>query len=253
MEKKQAVRLPISVLKPLFVCRPGQGLNDPNTVIWPCFPFSESSDPEADAYTVEVLQGGEPGGVVKREVQCGDGTKTVSAYLPTTDDIDTLCRMFPGSDPFHPPWHAIQAELVVKGTIVGSLPNPGILAVLAELRAMALAPEVKQQRPPAATEADESAWVPAATLWRDRFETMKELAKFRENHTNMFRNPSPRRLKIHAGKWTAFWAARDKAGFEALDGNLQSVADDPDVQEEAIAGAIQRVAAIRAKKQAGKS
>ena len=202
---------------------------------------------------MEVLHGGEPGSIVKREVETRDGRKVVSAYLPTSDDIELLCRLFPGSDTLHPPWHAVQAALIAKGTITGSLPNPGILAVLAELRAMALAPKVKQQRPPAAAVADESAWVPAATLWRDRFDTMKELAKFRENHPDMFRNPSRRRLNIHAGKWTAFWAARDKVGFEALDGNLQSVADDPDVQKETIAGAIRRMAAIRAKKRAENS
>ena len=139
---------------------------------------------------------------------------------------------------------------------------PALAAVMQEMKLaiMRLEAENQPESGPAiagpaatATAADETAWVPAATLWRDRFETMKELAKFRENHPDMFRNPSPRRLKIHAGKWTAFWASRDKAGFEALDGNLQSVADDPDVQEEAIAGAMQRAAAIRAKKRAGKS
>jgi hypothetical protein len=80
------------------------------------------------------------------------------------------------------------------------------------------------------------------------------MEKFRKGHPEMFRNPSPNRLEIHAGKWAAYWAARGKAGFDALDGDLESIADDPAVQDGALAGAIQRMAEARAekKKQAGK-
>jgi hypothetical protein len=94
---------------------------------------------------------------------------------------------------------------------------------------------------------DDSAWVPAGTLWHDHFTTIKEVNKFRADHLDMFRNPSPRRLEIHAAKWAAFWAARAKAGFEALDG------DDPTVQDQLLAGAMQRKGEIlAAKKKAGK-
>ena len=99
---------------------------------------------------------------------------------------------------------------------------------------------------------DDSAWVPATTLWRDKLENNRQLTKFKADHPEMFRNPSKNRLEIHAAKWVAFWAARDKSGFDSLDGNLQSVADDRTVQEETLLGAAQRMAALRAKKKAGK-
>ena len=106
--------------------------------------------------------------------------------------------------------------------------------------------------PPDGSPADPSPWVPAATLWRDRFDTIRKVARFRAEHADMFRNPSPRRLEIHAAKWVAYWAGRNKVGFASLDGQLPSVADDPDVQDEALAKAMERAAAIRAKKKAGK-
>jgi len=104
-----------------------------------------------------------------------------------------------------------------------------------------------------ATEEADTPWVPAHTLWKDKFTTNKELAKFRKEHPRMFRNPSPRRLEIHAGLWALYWAARDKAGFEALDGDLPSLADDPDAQEVFLEGAAKRLKKLQAeKKQDGK-
>jgi hypothetical protein len=107
-------------------------------------------------------------------------------------------------------------------------------------------------QPPAAVP-DDSAWVRSCpTIWREHLKTNKGLDKFRTAHPDMFRNKGKRRLEIHLAKWTKYWDARDKAGFEALDGDLQSVADNPDVQHEALIGAVERMADLRAKKRAGK-
>jgi hypothetical protein len=114
-------------------------------------------------------------------------------------------------------------------------------------------PPAADRPPKPAAAADDSAWVLSSpSIWQIRLENNKALTEFRKQHGDMFRNPSRNRLEIHAAKWAAFWTARDKAGFETLDGNLQSVADDPAVQEETLAGIMQRAAAIRAKKKAGK-
>jgi hypothetical protein len=99
---------------------------------------------------------------------------------------------------------------------------------------------------------DSTSWVPANQLWTEKFTSNKELTKFRQQHPEMFRNPSRYKLEIHAGLWARYWADHDKAGFEALDGNLPSVADDPTVQEDALEAAMQRAARVRAKKEAGK-
>ena len=97
-----------------------------------------------------------------------------------------------------------------------------------------------------------SSWVPANQLWTAKFSSNRELTKFRRQHPEMFRNPSTFKLEIHAGLWARYWAEREKAGFEALEGHLPSVADDPAVQEDALAAAAQRAAQLRAKKKAGK-
>ena len=87
---------------------------------------------------------------------------------------------------------------------------------------------------------DLSSWVPANTLWQEKFSKYKDLTRFRQQHPEMFRNPSEFKLEIHAGLWARHWASRDKAGFEALNGELPSVADDPAVQRDALAAAAQR-------------
>lgn len=99
---------------------------------------------------------------------------------------------------------------------------------------------------------DDSAWVPAATLWPGRFEKYKELGKFRKRHPEMFRNPSDYKLEIHSGLWTRYWDTQDKAGFDALDNEPASIADDPEVSEEFLAEAAQRMVTIRSQKQLGK-
>lgn len=99
---------------------------------------------------------------------------------------------------------------------------------------------------------DPSSWVTASTLWKERFTTIKEVTKFREKHPDMFRNPSKFKLDIHAGLWSRHWADRDKTSFETLNGELPSVADDPDIQDDALAAAAKRMAAIRQKNQSGK-
>ena len=72
------------------------------------------------------------------------------------------------------------------------------------------------------------------------------------NTRRMFRNPTKFKLLIHAARWDRYWADRERAGFEALDGDLPSVADDPSVGEDALAAALQRAAKLAAKKKAGK-
>lgn len=99
---------------------------------------------------------------------------------------------------------------------------------------------------------DTAPFVSASTLWREKFKTNRELTKFRQKHPEMFRNPSPYKLEIHAARWACYWAKRDKAGFEALGENAVSIADDHDVQDVALAEAAQRAAEIRAQKKAKK-
>jgi hypothetical protein len=95
---------------------------------------------------------------------------------------------------------------------------------------------------------DDSGWVQASTLWRDKFTTNKELTKFRKSHPDLFRNPSRNRLEIHAAKWTEFWARKDLKAFDSLDDSTPSIADDPKASEDFIAGAATRIAEIRKKK-----
>lgn len=97
-----------------------------------------------------------------------------------------------------------------------------------------------------------SSWVTAATLWKGKFSSYKELTKFRLQHPRMFRNPSKFKLEIHAGLWARYWAGRHKAGFETLGGDLPSIADDPSMQADTLTAAAQRAASLRARKQAAK-
>ena len=104
---------------------------------------------------------------------------------------------------------------------------------------------------PARTE-DGSPWVPANHLWRDRFDSYKKLAKFRKQQPQMFRNRTSNKLEIHAPLWLAHWNHQHRANFESLDTAPPSVADDPHVQDELLAGALQRMDCLRKKKQTGK-
>jgi hypothetical protein len=97
-----------------------------------------------------------------------------------------------------------------------------------------------------------SGWVPAVHLWKEKFSTYKELAKFRRQHPEMFQNPSHYKLDIHAGLWAQYWAKQDRAGFEALSDDVPPVADDPEVQAKTLAAAMRKVAQLRAKKKAEK-
>ena len=98
---------------------------------------------------------------------------------------------------------------------------------------------------------EDSAWVSAISLWRDRFSSRKKMQTFRKKHPEMFRNPSTYKLEIHSGLWARYWARHDRAGFEALGEETPSIADDPEVQEAALASAVERAASLRAKKKAG--
>lgn len=49
---------------------------------------------------------------------------------------------------------------------------------------------------------DPSAWVPAATLWRDRFKTWRRAKSFLDEHPDMSR-PWGHKRQIHAGRWVA--------------------------------------------------
>ncbi|MGI6415053.1 MAG: hypothetical protein ACOX1P_05230 [Thermoguttaceae bacterium] len=98
----------------------------------------------------------------------------------------------------------------------------------------------------------ESPWVPAFQLWKAQFRTMKEVDRFREKHPEMFRNPSRYRLEIHARRWLTYWSERNNAGFESLDGDMPSIADDPTVQQETLKDAARRMGELRAKKRSKK-
>lgn len=109
--------------------------------------------------------------------------------------------------------------------------------------------EETSHSPVSPNQPDESAWVPATSLWKGRFKSSRDLEKFRENHQAMFRNPSRYRLEIHARRWTAYWAKIDRQGFDSLSDSMPSIADDPKASEEFIAGAAGRLAEIKKKKQ----
>jgi hypothetical protein len=96
----------------------------------------------------------------------------------------------------------------------------------------------------------DSPWVPAKSLWRERFDNIKEVTRFRQDHPEMFRNPSQYRLEIHAALWATHWAGQDNAGFESLGGDPDSIADDPNAQDGFLEGAARRMQQLRAKKQA---
>ena len=101
----------------------------------------------------------------------------------------------------------------------------------------------------------DSPWVPAINLWLFRFKSRKgraSLNHFREQHPEMFRNPSRYKLEIHAPLWTTHWAEKDAAAFDSLDGDPESIADDPDNQAEFLQGAADVVGKLRAEKKAGK-
>jgi hypothetical protein len=104
---------------------------------------------------------------------------------------------------------------------------------------------------PAAAAIGKSAWVPAISLWRQRFGTYKQAAKFLNEHPDMTRSPSKYRREIHAGLWATYWAGRDKRAAERL-GEPPSIADDPEATSELLEGVIERAKTLRVKNKAGK-
>lgn len=65
---------------------------------------------------------------------------------------------------------------------------------------------------------DASAFVPASSLWQDRFGTYRQFKAWLDRTpTIRYRKPSANRLEIHAGDWAKHWAAADQDSFERLD------------------------------------
>jgi hypothetical protein len=189
-------------------------------------------------------------------------------YVPSADDAALLKRLYPDADAGRPNWLQVKRDLVMAGHAADALNRSdaptllGLLSLLCHTRAEAVLRSTEDNREPddtvyafdgtEAPEADNSsAWVPANTLWPDRFTTHKQLSKFRAAHPEMFRNPSRNRLEIHAAHWTRYWAQRSNAAFDTLGDEVPSLADDPDAPEEFLAMARQRMGKLREKKQAG--
>ena len=105
---------------------------------------------------------------------------------------------------------------------------------------------------PSPEASDDSPWVPAAKLWKgSKLSSCKEVKAFRQQHPEMFRNPSPYKLEIHAALWARYWAEQEAASFEGM-GGQPSIADDPEVSRKFLAEAVERAKVLRAKKKTGK-
>ena len=100
----------------------------------------------------------------------------------------------------------------------------------------------------------DSAWVTAAILWPERFRGRKGpkgLDRFREEHPEMFRNPTRYKLEIHAGRWVTYWHQVEQNSSESLGEPPESIADDPEAQTEFLEGAADRIAKLRGEKKPG--
>jgi hypothetical protein len=65
---------------------------------------------------------------------------------------------------------------------------------------------------------DESAYVLASTLWKDRFHSYKQFESFLKRTPEIRRRkPVWNRLQIHSGDWVRYWAKHDSGQFESLD------------------------------------
>ena len=111
-------------------------------------------------------------------------------------------------------------------------------AVAAEADATTTWPELPEARSP---------WVQAITLRTERFDTIKKLKKFQQQHPEMFRNRGRFRLEIDAAQWAIYWKRQDEAAF-MRDGEPPSLFDDPAAQDEAFAGTKRRHKQIHERK-----
>jgi hypothetical protein len=106
---------------------------------------------------------------------------------------------------------------------------------------------------------ESDAFVPAASIWRERFDTYKQFKTFLDGHADI-RTYSPRqnRLKVHAADWTNHWSEADKRKFDALDGEATPPPLTPDLAPETpwdpeiINAFAERLTETRDKKRAGK-
>ena len=99
-------------------------------------------------------------------------------------------------------------------------------------------PKAKADGEPARDADDNSAWVKAITLWKDKFtHYKKEVMPFRNSHPDMFRNPSPNILQIHSIKWAEYWAKQNNVKFENLDGTDAQPITPDELVEDIIDGA----------------
>ncbi len=65
---------------------------------------------------------------------------------------------------------------------------------------------------------DDSAFVPAVSLWKGKFDNYKAAKRFLDEHPEIrTHKPGKQRLKIHAGDWARHWGNLDNQGFDALD------------------------------------
>ena len=134
--------------------------------------------------------------------------------------------------------------------------GPQILQRFREAKAAYDLEVEKLRKPPNKRPAvEEDSYVPAVKLWREKFSDYAKAKRFLAAHPEIrTRKPSVQRLEIHAADWAKFWAEQDRNSFDNLAGDSErpSIADDPDMEKNFLAGADERLAAVRAKKRAGK-
>ena len=67
------------------------------------------------------------------------------------------------------------------------------------------------------TKIDDSAYVSAVSLWKDKFDNYKAFKRFLDGHPEIRnRNPRKNRLVIHAGDWAKYWDKQHEQVFDAL-------------------------------------
>lgn len=115
--------------------------------------------------------------------------------------------------------------------------------------AKAIAPDTALELAKTQQADDLTAYVSASKLCPDKGISLKTARDFCRKQKIRTRNPSPRRLQIHAGDWTKHWAGKNIADFDRLDqGDKSSVFG----SDEVVLDAAERLKQLQAKRRARK-
>jgi len=89
--------------------------------------------------------------------------------------------------------------------------------------------------------ADDTAFVPAKSLWQDKFDTYSKFRNWLKQNQNIrTRKPSKNRLEIHSGDWVRAWNFQSDAEFKSLDA--------AEVEQDCVEEIEKRKTALRNKK-----